>query len=88
MPGIARVNTDTAGGTILGGGQDFVRVEGQLWAVQGDAVAAHGIAPHAAPTMADGSPFLRINDIPACRAGHAATCGHAATGSTAMRIAT
>lgn len=86
MPGIARVGIDTAGATILGGGQDFARAEGALWAVLGDAVAGHGLAPHAAPVMAQGSPFVRINGIPACRAGHTASCGHAATGSAFMRI--
>ena len=86
MPGIARVGIDSAGGTILGGGQFFVRVEGALWAVLGDAVAGHGIALHAGPVMAEGSPFVRINGIPVCRAGHAASCGHAATGSSVMRL--
>lgn len=86
MPGIARVGTDSAGGIILGGGQSFVRVQGDLWAVLGDAVAGHGLPPHAGPTMAEGSQFVRINGIPVCRAGHAATCGHTATGSGSMRI--
>lgn len=86
MPGIARVGQDSAGGTILGGGQSFVRVQGTAWAVLGDAVAGHGNNPHSSPTMAQGSGFVRINGIPACRAGHLASCGHAATGSGAMRI--
>ena len=86
MPGIARVGVDSAGGTILGGGQDFVRVQGALWAVLGDAVAGHGEGLHAGPTMAEGSAFIRINGIPVCRAGNAATCGHGATGSGEMRI--
>lgn len=86
MPGISRVGTDSAGGTILGGGQSFVRVQGALWAVLGDAVSGHGPGAHAGPSMAEGSPFARINGIPACRAGHAASCGHAATGSSVMRL--
>lgn len=81
MAGISRVGVDTAGGVILGGGQGFVRVDGALWAVLGDAVAGHGADAHAGPTMAQGSSFVRINGIPACIAGHAATCGHQATGS-------
>ncbi len=88
MPGISRIGTDSAGGTLLGGGQSFARVQGALWAVQGDAVAGHGTSVHAGPVMAQGSPFVRINGIPACRAGHAASCGHTATGSTTMRIST
>ena len=86
MHGIARVNQDSAGGVILGGGQDFVFVEGTLWAVQGDAVAGHGDAPHDAPVMAEGSSFVRIDGLPACREGHLSSCGHPATGSTAMRL--
>lgn len=86
MPGIARISQDTAGGTILGGGQSFARVEGTLWAVLGDAVAPHGPGIHAGPVMAQGSAFVRINGIPACRAGHMASCGHGATGSAIMRI--
>lgn len=86
MHGIARVGLDSAGGTILGGGQGFVTVEGALWAVLGDAVAGHGLVPHDAPVMAAGSSFIRINGIPVCREGHAASCGHTATGSATMRI--
>lgn len=86
MPGIARKNVDSAGGTQLAGGQDFVRVEGELVVLLGDPVQGHGIAPHAAPVMAEGSPFVRINGIPVCRAGHLASCGHASTGSASMRL--
>ncbi len=86
MPGISRVNQDTAGGTILGALQDFVTVEGTLWSVLGDSVAPHGTGIHAAPVMAEGSSFVRINGIPVCREGHAASCGHPATGSGFMRI--
>ena len=38
MPGIARVGVDSAGGTITGGGQSSVYVNGALVAVLGDAV--------------------------------------------------
>jgi len=86
MHGITRIGIDTAGGMIVGALQDFVTVEGTLWAVLGDPVAAHGDAPHAAPVMAQGSSFVRINGIPVCREGHLASCGHPATGSAVMRI--
>ena len=86
MHGIARVGQDSAGGTIVGALQDFVTVEGSLWAVLGDPVAGHGPGPHAGPVMAEGSSFIRINGIPVCRQGHAASCGDAATGSGSMRI--
>lgn len=86
MHGIARIGIDSAGGTIVGALQDFVTVEGAPWSVLGDPVAGHGIPPHAAPVMAEGSPFIRINGVPVCREGHLASCGHPATGSAAMRI--
>lgn len=86
MHGIARINQDAAGGTILGALQDFVTVEGTLWAVLGDPVAGHGVPPHAAPVMAQGSSFITISGIPVCREGHAASCGHPATGSGSMKI--
>lgn len=86
MPGISRIGVDTAGGVIVGALQGFVRVEGSLWAVLGDAVAGHGPGAHGGPVMGQGSSFIRIDGIPVCRAGHTATCGHAATGSAAMRI--
>lgn len=82
MPGIARVGIDTAGGTILGGGQSSVYVNGALAAVIGDAVASHGLPPHASATMVEGSSSVFINNIGVCRAGDAASCGDAATGSS------
>tara|TARA_R110002096_G_scaffold153556_2_gene317377 strand:- start:238 stop:507 length:270 start_codon:yes stop_codon:yes gene_type:complete len=86
MHGIARKTVDTAGGIQLNGGQDFVHVEGNLWVLLGDPVQGHGVDEHAAPVMAEGSGFIRINDIPVCREGHLASCGHASTGSSVMRI--
>lgn len=86
MPGIARKDIDTAGGIQLGGGQGFVRIEGHEWILLGDPIQGHGVPPHDAPVMAEGSPFVRIGGVPVCRAGHAATCGHVSTGSGAMRI--
>lgn len=84
MRGITRVGVDSAGGIILGGGQDFVHVEGALWAVLGDAVAGHGEGEHASPFMVEGSSFITINGIPACIEGNLASCGHSATGSSGM----
>lgn len=86
MPGIARMNSDTAGGTQLNGGQDFCRVDGDLIVLLGDDVAGHGPGEHAAPVMAEGSSFMRINGIAVCRAGHLASCGDASTGSDFARV--
>lgn len=82
MPGITRINTDAAGGTITGMVQDgTVFANGQPVSVHGDPVAPHGVAPHAAPTMIAGSNNVFINGIAVCNAGDLATCGHAASGS-------
>ena len=85
MPGVSRTGTDTAGGTISGGGQSWVFIDGAPEAVVGDAVASHAPCPvvpvHCAAVMAAGSAWDYIDGIPVCRAGDAATCGHAATGS-------
>lgn len=81
MPGVSRVNTDVAGGTIIGALVPTVRINSQPVAVIGAQVASHGDAPHNAPTMAQGSGSVSAGGIPVCRAGDAATCGHTASGS-------
>ena len=45
MPGVARVGSDSAGGTQLGGGQGWVRIGGDLVVVRGDQVASHAPCP-------------------------------------------
>ena len=85
MPGAARVSTDAAGGTQLGGGQSHVYVNGALWVVSGDAVASHAPCPtvpsHCAATMTGASATVFIGGTAVCRAGDAASCGHTSTGS-------
>jgi uncharacterized Zn-binding protein involved in type VI secretion len=78
--GIAVKGLDTAGGTQLNGGQSFFFVEGAPVVLLGDPVAGHGMPPHAAPVMEQGSEWMFLNGIPVCRAGHAASCGHVSTG--------
>ena len=83
-PGVARVGIDTAGGTELGGGQYFVRINGALITLLGDAVASHPPCPivpiHCGPVMAASSSLTRINGIYICRQGDVASCGHPSTG--------
>lgn len=85
MPGVARVGSDTAGGTQLGGGQNWVKIDGDLVVLVGDGVASHPPCPnpatHCAASMAAGSAWVKIDNVPICRAGDAASCGHASTGS-------
>jgi uncharacterized Zn-binding protein involved in type VI secretion len=87
MPGITVKGLDSAGGTQLAGGQATWKVDGQPIVLLGDPVAGHGIAPHAAPVMAEGSAWMKFNGIPVVRAGHKANCGHAATGRGWFNIA-
>ena len=81
MPGAARVGKDAAGGTINGPGVPSVKVNGAPISVPGDAVAGHGDSPHAGPTMSGCSGTVKAGGKGVCRAGDAATCGHAASGS-------
>lgn len=83
MPGVSRVTIDTAGGTIVGALVPSVNVNGVPIAVIGAAVTPHPpVPPHTtAPAMAEGSGTVFAGGIPVCRAGDAASCGHAATGS-------
>jgi len=48
--GISRVQTDTAGGLIIGPGSQSVFVEGDKVSLPGDAITTHGKSPHAAAT--------------------------------------
>jgi len=48
--GICRVETDTAGGLIIGPGSQNVFVEGEKVSLLGDAITTHGKSPHAAAT--------------------------------------
>jgi uncharacterized Zn-binding protein involved in type VI secretion len=80
MPGVSRAGQDIAGSVIVSG-SSTVRTNGSPTARVGDPVAGHGKAPHSSPVMATGSPNVFANNIPVCRAGDIATCGHPASGS-------
>lgn len=84
MPGIARDGVDAAGGTIVGGGNNTVYVNGALATVLGDAVTPHPpVPPHTvSPYMVGASSTVFVNGIRVCRAGDAANCGHPASGSS------
>lgn len=89
LHGLCRKTTDIAGGPQLNTGQDFVLINddgGVLreWVLLGDPVTPHGPGEHGSPVMAEGSSFVSINDIPVCREGHLASCGHPTTGSVSL----
>ena len=85
MPGVARTGMDAAGGAQLGGGQNWVTVDGARVVVRGDPVQSHAPCPtvpsHCAATMAGASNWWTIDGIGVCRAGDAASCGHLSTGA-------
>lgn len=82
MPGVTRILQDSAGGALVGVLASTVWVNGMNITVVGDPVAGHGPAPHSAPVMAAGSGTVFAHNIPVCRDGDTATCGHVATGSS------
>jgi len=81
MPGISRVFTDTAGGTILGQGNSTVYVNGLPASVLADSVEGHGNGAHAGPEMVVASGSVFCSGLGVCRQGDSASCGHEATGS-------
>jgi uncharacterized Zn-binding protein involved in type VI secretion len=80
MPGIARKDTDVAGGIDIAGSPN-VFIENKAVVRVGDAIAGHGKPPHAAPVMSQGSGTVFINNIAVCREGDKASCGHTTSGS-------
>lgn len=82
MPGITRMDSDTAGGKILTPPQSKVFVNKKLAAIFGTPIENHGDGDHASPTMKGCSEKVFIGKIGVCRAGDDATCGHLATGSS------
>lgn len=82
MSGIARVGMDAAGGTIVGNLAPTVFVNGAPIAVNGAAVAGHGLPPHNAPVMVAGANKVYACGILVVKAGDSATCGHATSGSS------
>lgn len=82
MPGVSRVQQDSAGGLIIGDLAPTVFVNNKPIVVKGAKIAPHGKKPHDVPVMVGCSSTVFANNIPVCREGDAATCGHKATGSS------
>lgn len=87
MPGITRGggDGDTAGGKFTSFSEN-VFVNGKPVVRKADTIANHGKNQHAAATMTQGNSSILTNGKETCRAGHTASCGHAATGSSDVFI--
>lgn len=86
MPIESLRTVDTAGGTILAGAQCHVTVDGKEVSLLNDPVSSHGKSPHDSARMVQASTFVTVNDIRVVLEGCAASCGHAATGSSHVDI--
>ena len=85
MPGVARVGTDSAGGSHLTSLQSTVFVNGQPVQTVGGSICGHGKSPHSNPVMITGSGSVYAEEISICREGDIASCGHTSTGSGNVR---
>lgn len=81
MPGITRLNIDSAGASLASSSFN-VFVNGHGVVRKGDKVTPHGGGPHAAPVMVGCSSTVFANKINVCREGDLASCGHPSTGSS------
>lgn len=75
MTSVGRAYTDFAGGKILDGCQSVI-VNDMPAAKVGSNVADHGMNEHNAAKMITGSPSVTVENIPICRMGDSASCGH------------
>lgn len=80
MSQISLVGESSAGGMIVGPGDPTFTVEGKPVSVVGDVVMPHGLSPHNAPVMVQGSSWLTWNGKPVVVSGCMASCGHSADG--------
>ena len=80
MSGVTRKSQDSAGAILIGGSTNVI-VNGTGAVRIGDAVKPHALGPHTSAVMVTGSSTVFVNDIPVCKAGDLASCGHKSSGS-------
>lgn len=69
-------DSNDAGAAITEVAQGTVFANNILVAIDGSAVAGHGLGEHASPVTANGSATVFIGGIPVNRQGDADSCGH------------
>ncbi len=75
MPGVLRRESDVTGGkNTVGSPNVFVNDKAAVRI--GDAIEPHGRGSHRNPVMSTGSNTVFVNNIPLCREGDSANCGH------------
>ncbi len=72
---------DLAGGPVIAAAQQWMYLSNKLTTVITDRVKPHGDGVHLRASMAQGSPWMFLMGLNACRTGDLATCGHAIVGS-------
>lgn len=82
MPGVSRVDEDTAGGLLINPQVSSVLINGQPIAVKGQEIQSHGTGAHASAVMVGSSTTVFAGGIEVCREGDDASCGDVATGSS------
>ncbi|AEH03611.1 PAAR motif of membran proteins [Pseudomonas phage PhiPA3] len=86
MPAVGRIGIAVAGGTVLGPGALKLRIGGIVATQLGDQIRGHGNGSHNNARMVQGSTKLRVQGIPICKVGDAASCGHTLTDNSKMTV--
>ena len=74
---VASINVSTAGGLIISPGSPTVYFSDNKVSLHGDAIASHGVAPHAAATTVAGlNSTFYINNTLVIVNNDSATCTH------------
>lgn len=79
MAKIGLVGQSVAGGVITSSPNTRGLCEGKLIVCVGATIAPHGDGAHSHAVMVEGSSRSKIQGIPICREGDAASCGHVLT---------
>ncbi len=83
MPAIERLgDPNTGGGTVKVIPQNTVFANNLLVSVNGSTVSKHGKNRHKAPSTANGSKNVFVNNIAINRVGDSDTCGHSRAGGS------
>lgn len=86
MPKVGRAYVDKAGGVIMRGIQS-VQVDTLPVAYLGAPIADHGQNEHNSATLlSNGNPGVVAENIPVCKTGDTATCGHQLISNSSVEV--